>query len=286
MALMETFLVGKVALVTGASRGVGKGVALGLCEAGATVYITGRSIAGVATDRGLAGTLEETAAEASRLGGRCIAVRCDHRDDDQVANVFQQIERQQGQLDILVNNVWGGYESINDLNDKQEWTWPHSFWRQPIARWDDMFQAGVRAHYVASQFGARLMTAQMSGLIVNISYWAAQKHMGNVAYGVAKAADDKMVADMAHELREYQVAAVSLYPGLVRTEAVLANAEFFDMSNSESPHFIGRAIAALAADPQVMNKSGQVFVAAALALEYGFADVDGRQPRPITLQEA
>lgn len=279
-------LVGRTALVTGASRGVGKGVALGLCEAGATVYITGRTVAATAAGHDSHGTLEQTATEAANLGGACIAIRCDHRNDDDVMLVFQQIELEQGRLDILVNNVWGGYESINDLNEQQEWTWPHPFWRQPTVRWDDMFQAGVRAHYVASQFGARLMTARMSGLIVNISFWAAQKHMGNVAYGVAKAADDKMIADMAHELSSYNVAAVSLYPGLVRTEGVMANAQFFDMSNSESPQFIGRAVAALAADPQVMGKSGHVLVAAGLALEYGFADVDGKQPRPITLQEA
>lgn len=286
MSLTGVSLVGKVALVTGASRGVGKGVALGLCEAGVTVYITGRTVMATTGGRDPHGTLEQTAAEAASLGGTCIAIRCDHRNDDAVALVFQQIEHEQGLLDILVNNVWGGYERINDLNEEREWTWPHPFWRQPLARWDDMFQAGVRAHYVASQFGARLMTAQTSGLIVNISYWAAQKHMGNVAYGVAKAADDKMVADMAHELQPYNVTAVSLYPGLVRTEGVMANAEFFDMSNSESPQFIGRAVAALAADPHVMGKSGQVLVAAALGLEYGFADVDGKQPRPITLLEA
>ena len=123
------------------------------------------------------------------------------------------------------------------------------------------------------------------GLIVNVSFWAAQKHIGNVAYGVAKAATDKLTADTAHELRAHGVAVVSLYPGLVRTEKVMEAAAFLDLSNSESPQFIGRAVAALAADPEIMGRSGQVLVAAALAREYGFTDVDGRQPRPLTLAD-
>jgi NAD(P)-dependent dehydrogenase (short-subunit alcohol dehydrogenase family) len=148
-----------------------------------------------------------------------------------------------------------------------------------------MFAAGVRASYVASAHAARTMVAQVSGLIVNISFWAAQKYLSNVAYGVSKAATDKMTSDMSHELGEYNVAVISLYPGLVRTEKVIEAAAFLDLSNSESPRFIGRAVAALASDPNIMRKSGQVLVAAALAQEYGFKDIDGKQPRPITLEE-
>ena len=275
-------LKGKIALVTGASRGVGKGVALGLGEAGATVYITGRTESEEHIS-GWPGTLQQTVEEVEDLGARCIPIHCDHRSDEQVVSVFQQIIQEQGWLDILVNNVWGGYEA---MFENGQYTWPLPFWQQPVWRWDAMFQAGVRAHYVASIHAARLMTAQRSGLIVNISFWAGQKYMGNTAYGVAKAADDKMAVDMAHELREYNVAAVSIYPGLVRTEGVMAAAEYFDLSNSESPKFIGRGVAALAADPQVMSKSGKVLVAAQLALEYGFTDIDGKQPRPLTLEEA
>ncbi len=149
-----------------------------------------------------------------------------------------------------------------------------------------MFAAGVRAHYVASVLAAPLMIAQGSGLIVNISFFAAQRDDKGVAYGVAKAADDRLAACMAHELRNHSVAAVSLYPGLVRTEGVLKDADYFDMSNSESPQFIGRAVAALAADPEIMRRSGQVQVAAQVALDYGFTDIDGRQPRPLTVAEA
>jgi NAD(P)-dependent dehydrogenase (short-subunit alcohol dehydrogenase family) len=274
-------LKGKIALVTGASRGVGKGVALGLGEAGATVYITGRTEVDEHVT-GWPGTLQQTVEDVEALGGRCIPIRCDHRSDEQVAKVFQQIIQEQGWLDILVNNVWGGYEA---MFENGQYTWPLPFWQQPVWRWDAMFQAGVRAHYVASIHAAGLMTAQRSGLIANISFWAGQKYMGNAAYGVAKAADDKMAVYMAHELREYNVAAVSIYPGLVRTEGVMAAAENFDLSNSESPQFTGRGVAALAADPQVMSKSGKVLVAAQLALEYGFTDIDGKQPRSLTLEE-
>ncbi len=276
-------LKGRIALVTGASRGVGKGIALGLGEAGATVYITGRTVEEGAAAVPLPGTIGATAAEVGRLGGEGIAVRCDHRDDDQVRAVFERIKREHGRLDVLVNNVWGGYEYFND--GSEFWN-ERGFWTAPLSRWDNMFAAGVRAHYVASVLAAPLMVERRSGLIVNISFWAAQKPTMGIAYGAAKAASDQMARCMAHELREHNVAVVSLYPGLVRTEAVLKASDFFDLSNSESPQFTGRAVAALAADAEIMQRSGQVLVGAALALEYGFSDVDGKQPRPVTLEEA
>jgi len=275
-------LAGKVALVTGASHGIGKGIALGLGEAGATVYITGRTVEEGQAAVNLPGTIHETAEEVSKLGGKGIAVRCDHVNDEEVRNLLQRIQAEENRLDILVNNVWGGYEHFND--GTEFWN-EKGFWTVPLARWDRMFQAGVRAHYVASVLAAPIMIAQHSGLIVNVSFFAAQKDSAGVAYGVAKAADDRMAAAMAYELREHNVTAVSLYPGLVRTESVMKAAQYFDLSNSESPQFIGRAVAALANDPDLLQKSGQVLVAAALALEYGFTDIDGKQPRPLTLQE-
>ena len=276
-------LAGKVALVTGASRGVGKGIAIGLGEAGATVYVTGRTRTEGAGPGGITGTVDVTAAAVTQQGGHGIGIPCDHTDDTQVTALFDRIKLEQGRLDILVNNVWGGYEHFFD--GTHFWL-EQGFWDTPFARWDKMFDAGVRAHFTASALAAPLMIAQNAGLIVNISFFAAQRPDRGVAYGTAKAADDQMARAMAHELRPHNVAAVALYPGLVRTESVLAAAEHFDLSNSESPQFIGRAIAALAADPAVMDKSGQVLVAAALGLEYGFCDVDGRQPRPITVAEA
>lgn len=275
-------LQGKVALVTGASRGVGKGVALGLGEAGATVYITGRMVKeGEAASR-MPGTIFQTAQEVRDLGGIGIAVPCDHINDEQVRELFARIRTEQASLDILVNNVWAGYEHFTD--GTAFWL-EKGFWDMPFERWDRMFQSGVRAHYVASALAAPLMIKQKSGLIVNISFFAAQRDDRGVAYGVAKAADDRMAACMAHELRKYKVAVVSLYPGLVRTESVMASASHFDLSNSESPQFIGRAVAALAEDKKVMRKTGKALVAAALALEYGFTDVDGRQPRPLSVEE-
>ena len=258
-------LEGKVALITGASRGVGKGIALELIEAGATVYITGRSVE-----------------DMRYISGKGTALECDHRQDEQVQLAFRRIAEEQGRLDILVNNVWGGYEN---MIENGAFTWSRPFWQQPLSRWDAMFQAGVRAHYVASQLAAPIMVARQSGLIVNISFWAAQKHIGNVAYGVSKAATDKMTADMSHELREKKVAVISLYPGLVRTEKVMEAAKWLDLSNSESPQFIGRAVVALAADPDVMQKTGKVLVVASLGQEYGFTDIDGKRPRPLTVAD-
>lgn len=276
-------LNGKVAVVTGASRGVGKGIALGLGEAGATVYVTGRTSEEGTDIEGLGGTVFSTAGEVTATGGKGIAVHCDHRDDSQVEAFFQRVHNENGRLDVLVNNAWGGYER---MEHDGEFTWLKPFWEQPLWRWDAMFDGGVRAAFVASAFAAKKMIERGGGLIVNISFWAAQKYLANVPYGAAKAAVDKMTADMAHEAAKFNIAVLSLYPGLVRTESVLRAAEYFDMSNSESPQFTGRVIAALAADPDIMSRTGKVWVGAALAQEYGIPDIDGKQPRPVTLEEA
>jgi dehydrogenase/reductase SDR family member 1 len=257
-----------VAVVTGASRGVGRGVALGLLHGGFRVFGTGRSI---------------TTAE---LPGGISRIRCDHLHDDETRAAFARVLSEQARLDVLVNAAWAGYERMTE--DGGSFTWPRPFWQQPLHRWTAMMDAGVRAALVSAACVAPVLVRQRSGLIVNISFWAAQKYMGNTIYGMAKAATDKMTADMGHELRPYGVAVVSLYPGLVRTEAVLraAHEGWFDLSNSESPEFIGRVVAALARDPRTMERSGQVVVAAQFALEHGIRDVDGRQPRPLTLDTA
>lgn len=216
------------------------------------------------------------------IGEDITGIRCDHRLDEEVTAAFKRIAREAEGIDILVNNVWGGYEH---MVEDGAFTWAKPFWEQPLWRWDAMFSAGVRAHYHASQLAAQSMVARKRGLIVNISFWAAQKHIANVAYGVSKAATDKMTADMAIELKPHGVTAVSLYPGLVRTEKVMEAAGWLDLSNSESPEFIGRAVAALAADPNVMRHTGRVLVAANIAEEYGFTDVDGKAPRALTLAD-
>lgn len=249
-------------MVTGGSRGVGKGVAEAVGEEGATVYVTGRTVA------------------ETEFGVPCLPISCDHTDDAQVESVFDRIRSDQGRIDLLVNNVWGGYER---MIEDGEFTWSRPFWQQPLFRWDSMFSAGVRAHFVASRLAARQMVEQRRGLIVNISFWPAQKHIANVPYGVSKAATDKMTRDMAHELKEHGVAVVSLYPGLVRTEKVMEAAAYLDLSNSESPQFIGRAVAALATDPNILALTGSVVVAAACAERYGFVDVDGRRPKALTI---
>lgn len=253
----------QVALVTGASRGVGKGVALGLAAEGFHVYATGRSVGQADLAPGIA------------------RMPCDHTNDAAVAEVFTRIQAERGRLDVLVNNAWGGYERMVEGG---RFTWVDPFWEQPLWRWDAMITAGVRAAFVASQHAARLMVPARRGLIVHLSHWAAQKYLGSVVYGISKAATDKMAGDMAHQLTPHGVAVVSLYPGLVRTEAVLA-AGVFDLSNSESPEFLGRTVAALASDPAVLSRTGQVVIAARLAQEYGFTDIDGRQPRPLGLAD-
>jgi len=258
-------LDGRVAIVTGATKGVGRGIGRELARHGARVFVTGRS-----------------APDQEPLDEHMTGIRCDHRLDNEVEAAFNLIVREANSIDILVNNVWGGYER---MVENGEFTWPKPFWKQPLWRWDAMFSAGVRAHYQASQLAAPAMIAQRRGLIVNISFWAAQKYIGNVAYGVSKAATDKMTADMATELKPYGVAVVSLYPGLVRTEKVMEAAQWLDLTNSESPEFIGRAVAALAADPDVLRCTGKVLVAASLATEYGFTDIDGTTPRPLTLTD-
>jgi dehydrogenase/reductase SDR family protein 1 len=253
----------EIALVTGASRGVGRGIAVALAESGFEVFATGRSI------------------DQTQFPTGIHAIRCDHTHDRETEDVFHSVT---GPLDVLVNSAWGGYER---MVEDGAFTWSLPFWQQPLHRWSSMMDAGLRAAFTCSAHAARVMLPHKKGLIVNISFWPAQKYIGNTIYGVAKAATDKLTADMAHELRPHGIAAVSLYPGLVRTEAVLEAAKggWLNLSNSESPEFIGRVIAALASDPAILTRTGQVLVAASVAREYGVTDIDGRSPEPLTIEQ-
>ena len=264
-----------VAVVTGGTRGVGKGVAEALAAAGARVYVTGRSV----SERDDATSNRHRSDDADHAR-RYLAIRCDHTNDSDTERAFGYVVDRERRIDLLVNAAWTGYERM--VEDGQ-FTWSLPFWQQPLWRWDAMFDGGVRAAFVCSRYAAPQMCARRSGLIVNISFWAARKHIGNAIYGAAKAATDKLTADMAHELADQNVTVVSMYPGLVRTELVMQSAEFLDLSNSESPQFTGRAIAHLCVDPRRRERSGGVIVAAAYAREVGFTDIDGRQPAALTI---
>jgi dehydrogenase/reductase SDR family protein 1 len=265
-------LAGRVAVVTGASRGVGKGIALGLGEAGATVYVTGRSLDPSADPRG---SLAGTAAEIDALGGAGIPVQCNHADDGEVEAVFARVRAEQGRLDVLVNNVMSTPQR-RDLPAGARSQWDlHPFWEMPVTFWDAFHTVGLRSHYVASAFAAPLLIESGGGLIVSISAPGSRRYVGNIPYGVGKAGVEKLASDMAEELRPHNVASVSLWPGFIRTEDVLAQPDVYpDLSATVSQRFPGRAVAALAADPAVLEKSGQTLKASELAAEYGFADVD------------
>jgi NAD(P)-dependent dehydrogenase (short-subunit alcohol dehydrogenase family) len=268
-----------VAVVTGASRGVGKGIALALGEAGATVYVTGRSDEGGTTE-GLPGTVLETAEGVTQRGGQGVSVRCDHTADAEVEALFARVQQEQGRLDVLVNNVWGGYEH-------QEWSrFLAPFWEQPSRHWSGMFESGVRAHLAATQLAVPLMLSSRRGLIVHTTAWDRDKYLGNLFYDVAKAAVNRMVFGMARELQTHQVAVVALAPGFVRTERVLAAFAGAGRlpDNLESSEYTGRAVVALAGDANVMAKSGRVLNVGQLAVEYGFTDIDGRQLPPFQIE--
>src|SRR5262249_2327060 len=208
-------LRGRVAVITGASRGVGMGIALALGEAQAVVYVTGRSDDGGTTE-GLPGTIHDTAEAVTRRGGQGIPVRCDHTADVEVEALFARVSREQGRLDLLVNNVWGGYEH-------QDWSrFAAPFWEQPIRHWPGMFEGGVRANLVPTRLAVPLMLPHRRGLIILTTAWDRDKYLGNLFYDVAKAAVNRLAFAMARELQSHNVAVVALAPGFVRTERVLA----------------------------------------------------------------
>jgi len=257
----------RVAWVTGASRGVGRGVALALGQAGWVVYVTARSSAAGRTGH-LPGTVEQTADAVTAAGGSGVAVPCDHQDDAAVTAVAARITADHDRLDLLVNNAWAGYERLN-AGAWQEWNAP--MWEQPLELFDAMFGGGVRAHYVATAVCAPLLIATPDSLVVTVSVAVpeAEQHRFGAAYAMAKAADDRLALAAAIQLGEHGVASVAVHPDWVRTEGVLQFAEQVDLSASQSPEGVGRAIAALADDPEVMGMTGQALTVKALAARYG-----------------
>jgi NAD(P)-dependent dehydrogenase (short-subunit alcohol dehydrogenase family) len=269
-------LAGKVALVTGASRGVGRGIARALGAAGATVYVTGRSASSGPDAE--PGTIESAAREVDAEGGRGIPVRCDHGRLDEIAALFARIEGESGRLDVLVNNAHSGLaDLVAGVSSR--------FWEREPELFARMNRAGLEGHYAASVHAARMMVARRSGLIVNVGSFGSLTYGFDVAYGVGKAALDRFSADAARELRPHRVAVVSLWPGFVWTElmsAALEGAAPFHRrileAYGESPLVSGRAVAALAADPDVLRVSGRVLIAAEVAARHGFLADDGRRP--------
>lgn len=292
-------LAGRVAIVTGGSRGAGRGIAQELGAAGATVYVTGRSTRAAPAEgygtilsesgmESLPGTIDGTADEVTRLGGRGIAVRCDHTRDDEVRALFARVEAEQGRLDVLVNNAWGGHEAFSKTS------FGAPFWEQALDQWDAMFDRGVRNHLVASRIAAPTFIRQGRGLIVTTSFWDQGHYLrGNLFYDLAKAAMNRLAFGVAEELRPHGVASLAVTPGWMRTEFVLASQHATEenwrdvpaFARTESPRYVGRAVAALAADPEVMAKSGGIHRVADLAVEYGFTDIDGRVVPPFELEE-
>ncbi|XDE60731.1 SDR family NAD(P)-dependent oxidoreductase [Arthrospira platensis BEA 1257B] len=281
-----TNLAGKVALVTGASRGLGKGIAIGLGEAGATVYITGRSLS--QANDAVGGSLEETRLEVEKAGGKCIAIAVDHGDDQQVELLFNRIDQeQQGQLDLLVNNAYKGVRTLTEMQGKP-------FWESEPQVWDEVNNVGLRSHYVAAVLAARMMVKRRQGLICTISSWGGFSYLFSAVYGIGKSACDRLAADFATELQPYNVASVAVSSGIVNTEHMSRVATEIEASNVatddpairslvdrynwETPLLTGRVIAALAADPNIMRRSGRLQIVAERAQEYNLVDENGNRP--------
>lgn len=266
-------LDGTVAVVTGASRGVGRGIAAALGAAGATVYVTGRSTREGRRTEDLPGTVDDTAEEVTARGGTGIAVRCDHTDEADNRALAERVEAEQGQLHLLVNNAWAGYERSRDVR------FDAPYWEQPMWRYD-LCAGSLRAQYDVTRVLTPLMLPQKSGLIVGIGFTDGDTYLGQTAYDVFKSATDRMGRGFAADLRKHRVTALTLHPGFVRTERVEAAWSALGEGPAaivHTPEYVGRAVAELAADENVLERSGEVLSTGDLAEQYGFSDVDGRR---------
>lgn len=267
-------LIGKIALVTGGSRGAGRGIAIELAKAGATVYITGRSASKSSTNN-WPGTIDETVSQINALGGKGIGIRCDHTIDSETEEVIHQIRKEQGRLDILANNVWGG----NELAIEET-----PFWNLPLKHWDNMFTAGVRAQLAMNHYAIPLLRENKNGIIIHTTFWDQHKYIGHFYYDLAKNAINRMAYGLSHELKGERITVLAVSPGWMRTELVLREFatdenhwdEKEELKMTESPHYIGKAIVALSSDTNIIEKTGQVLKVGDLAKEYQFKDIDGR----------
>ncbi|TMV48319.1 SDR family NAD(P)-dependent oxidoreductase [Paenibacillus mesophilus] len=275
-------LAGKVAVVTGATRGGGRGIAVMLGEAGATVYVTGRSVRGNPATEGRGETIEETAEMVSARGGVGIAVRTDHTVEEDVKALFDRIRREQdGRLDILVNDIWGG-------DPLTQWETP--FWEHSLSNGLLMQRRAVHSHLITSHYGVTMMVARRQGLIIEVTDGTDYRYRGNLYYSLAKVSTIHLAEAMAADLKPHGVTALALTPGFLRSEAVLdhfgvaesnwreAVAKDVHFAQSETPYYIGRAVVALASDPNIAAKSGKALMSGDLAEEYGFTDIDGTRP--------
>jgi NAD(P)-dependent dehydrogenase (short-subunit alcohol dehydrogenase family) len=266
-------LRGKIAVVTGASRGAGRGIAFELGSAGATVYVTGRSVNGATTDN-RSETIEETAEGVTSRGGKGIAIRCDHTRENDVRDLFDQIERDHGGIDILVNSVFGGSESSLPPGDGRH------FWERPQEHWDAMMVAGPQAYLLTTRYAVPLMKQHHKGLIVNITFFIKDQISGNLYYDLAMNAINRMTLGMAKELKDFNVSSVAVCPGWMRTERVRDSGFGPEDGATETTAYVGRAVVALATDKTISKFSGDTIMVAELARKYGFTDVDGTQPQP------
>lgn len=283
-------LKGKVAVVAGASRGAGRGIALALGDAGATVYVAGRTTRrGRKPADGAPGTVEDTAEEVTARGGVGVPVRTDCTVAADVAALFDRVDREQGKLDVLANAVWGGSDAVT--SPEQDWlaNWAKPFWEQPVEQWRHMMAAGPYAYYLTSHHAVRLMARARKGLIVGVTDGVVpgakedgDGYGGQLLWELAHLCINRLLRGMARETKHRGVAVVTLMPGFMQTERVRmylkteALRKKFGFDRSESVEYPGRAVAALAADREVMRKSGKVHFVGDLAREYGFTDVDGR----------
>jgi NAD(P)-dependent dehydrogenase (short-subunit alcohol dehydrogenase family) len=285
-------LAGRVAVVAGGSRGAGKGIALALGDAGATVYVAGRtSKRGPAPSDGAPGTIEDTADEVTRRGGVGMPVPVDCTVDEQVAHLFARVEEEQGRVDVVANAVWGAADGFASVEESLA-SWGKPFWEQSTLSWHHMMNAGPYAYYLTSTHALRLMTRTGGGLIVGITDGYVEAPAGTIddgmgtgpfVWSLSHQCINLLMKGMAAEAKKHKVAVVTLMPGFMRTERVARAMttekikKQFGYDQSESTEFVGRAVAALAADKRVHAKSGKIHFVADLAAEYGFTDVDGRQ---------